>query len=245
MTERLAAQDAAFSINGLPLASATNKLSDVIDGVTLNLAKAGTGAVDITVGNDSAALRKGIQDFVAAYNEANRYLAQQTRFDAATSAAGALQGDRAAVGLQGKLRMLVQQPNEAAASFGYLSDLGLELQRDGSIKIAETKLTAALAAPAELAAAFSTASTGFGQRFKALADGVLGTEGLLTARAEGLRASIARNEKDQQRYEDRVVRTRERLLRQYSALDGNLNRLNGLGGFVAQQITNWNKANEG
>jgi hypothetical protein len=34
-----------------------------------------------------------------------------------------------------------------------------------------------------------------------------------------------------------------RLLRQYSALDTSLNQLNGLGGFVQQQITNWNKTN--
>ncbi|MBA3625296.1 MAG: flagellar cap protein FliD, partial [Methylibium sp.] len=58
----------------------------------------------------------------------------------------------------------------------------------------------------------------------------------------GLRDNISRNEKDQQRYEDRVDRTRERLLRQYSALDASLNQLNGLGSFIEQQITNWNKS---
>lgn len=244
MTERLAAQNAEFSINGLPLSSSSNKASGVIDGVTLTLAKAGSGPVDITVGNDTSALRKGVQDFVAAYNEANRYVAQQTRFDPATSTAGALQGDRAAVGLQSKLRLLVQQSSDASASYSRLSDLGLELQRDGSIKIDDTKLNAALAEPAELAAAFSTASSGFAQRFKALADGVVGSTGTLTTRSEGLRENIARNEKDQQRYEDRVERTRERLLRQYSALDGSLNQLNGLGSFIDQQIASWNKAND-
>ncbi|MBA2722104.1 MAG: flagellar filament capping protein FliD, partial [Methylibium sp.] len=154
MTERLAAQNAAFSINGLPLSSASNTLTDVIDGVSLTLSKAATGPVDITVGNDTGALRKGITDFVAAYNETNRYLAQQTKFDPASSTAGALQGDRAAVSLQSKLRMLVQQSSEASASFPYLSDLGLELQRDGSIKINDTKLGAALANPVELSKAF-------------------------------------------------------------------------------------------
>jgi len=242
MTERLAAQNAAFSINGLPLSSATNVLTDVIDGVSLTLAKAATGPVDITVGNDTGALRKGITDFVAAYNETNRYLAQQTKFDPASSTAGALQGDRAAVSLQSKLRMLVQQSSEASASFPYLSDLGLELQRDGSIKINDTKLGAALANPVELSKAFSTAASGFGQRFKELADGVVGTDGTLTSRTSGLRDNISRNEKDQQRYEDRVDRTRERLLRQYSALDASLNQLNGLGSFIEQQITNWNKS---
>jgi flagellar hook-associated protein 2 len=242
MTQRLAPQNAAFSVNGLPLESATNTLTDVIDGVSLTLAKSGSGPVDITVGNDTAGLRKGITAFVTAYNEANRYLAQQTRFDPGSSTAGALQGDRAAVSLQSKLRTLVQEASGASASFARLSDIGLELQRDGSLKVNETKLNAALADPAGLAAAFSTADTGFGQRFKALADSVVGTQGLLTTRTEGLRESITRNTKDQQRYEDRVERTRERLLRQYSALDASLNQLNGLGSFIEQQITNWNRS---
>ena len=87
--------------------------------------------------------------------------------------------------------------------------------------------------------------TGFGTRFKALADGVVGTDGLLTSRATGLRESIARNDKDQQRLEDRVRRVQERITRQYSALDTNLNQLTGLGNFVQQQITNWNKRGDG
>jgi len=91
--------------------------------------------------------------------------------------------------------------------------------------------------------AFTTLQAGFGQRFKALADSVLGTDGLLTTRTNGLRDSLARNDKDQKRLEDRVARVQERLTRQYSDLDKSLNQINGLGSFVQQQITNWNKSN--
>ena len=100
-----------------------------------------------------------------------------------------------------------------------------------------------MADPAELSKAFTTLDTGFGQRFKALGDSVLGTEGMLTTRTNGLRDSISRNDKDQKRLEDRVARVQERLTRQYSALDKSLNQLNGLGSFVQQQVTNWNKNN--
>lgn len=241
MTQDRPAANAVLKINGLQISSASNKIAGVVDGLDLTLSKITVSPVLVTVGTDTATLRKGITDFVNAYNEINRYLSTQTKFDEATKVAGALQGDRAAVGLQDRLRSQMQQASPASPIYGRMSDLGLEMQRDGSIKVNDSKLDAALAAPTEVARAFSTLDTGFGQRFKALTDGAVSTDGLLTGRATGLRESIVRNEKDQQRLEDRVTRMQERITRQYSALDKSLNQLTGLGNYVQQQITNWNK----
>lgn len=238
------ARDASLRINGLAVTSPTNRLDNVIDGVDLTLSKVTAGPVDLVVGSDTTALTKAVNDFVSAYNELNRYLAAQTKYDEATRTAGALQGDRTAVGLQSRLRSLVQQPSPASTAYQRLADLGISLQRDGSLKVDDAKLAAALAAPAEVAKAFSHPGNGLALGFKALADGMLGTDGALTARSEGLRASIKRNEKEQERLEDRIERVRQRLLRQYSALDTSLNQLNGLDKFVSQQITNWNKQGE-
>ena len=241
MAQDRAAANAALSINGLPITSASNKLTNVVDGLTLTLSKATTTPVTVSVGPDTVALRKGITDFVSAYNDINKYLATETKYDETKKIAGALQGDRAAVSLQGRLRSLLQEPSTASTVYGRLSGLGLEMQRDGSIKVNDTQLDAAMVNPSEVAKAFSTLTTGFGQRFKALTDGVVGTDGTLTSRSAGLRESIKRNEKDQQRQEDRVARVQARLERQYSSLDANLNKLNGLSSYVQQQITNWNK----
>ena len=241
LTQDRPAANASLKINGLSISSAKNNLSGVVDGLNLNLAKVTTSPVQVTVGSDSPALKKGITDFVSAFNEISKYLAAQTKYDDATKVAGALQGDRSAVGLLNRLRSTLQQTSTASAVYERLGDLGLALQRDGTIKVDDSKLQAALADPAELGLAFSTLQGGFGQRFKALGDSVLGTEGALTTRSNGLRDSISRNDKDQKRLEDRVARVQERLTRQYSALDSSLNQINGLGSFVQQQITNWNK----
>lgn len=238
------AGDAAFTVNGLLLSSASNRLENVIDGVDLTLSKQDTGPVQITISSDGAALKKTINDFVSAYNELNRYLSTQTKYEPGTETAGALQGDRTAVSLLGRLRSLVQQPSAASGVFGRLSDMGLSLERDGSLKVDDGKLTSALATPGELGKAFSNAGNGLALGFKALADGMLGVDGALTSRSEGLRNSIKRNEKDQERIEDRVERTRERLLRQYSALDTKLNQLTGLNAYITQQITNWNRSSD-
>jgi flagellar hook-associated protein 2 len=192
---------AVFKINGLQLSSPKNSLSGVVDGLNLTLSKVTTNAVQVTVGDDTASMKKSITDFVSAFNDIGKYLSAQTRYDEATKVAGALQGDRSAVGLQNQLRGLLQQTSPASTVFQRLGDLGLELQRDGTIKLDTAKLDAAMADPEEVSKAFSTLQTGFGQRFKAFADSVLGTDGLVTTRTNGLRDSIARNDKDQQRVE--------------------------------------------
>lgn len=237
LVERRAAADAQFTINGVPLSSARNQLENVIDGISLTLNRLTSGPVEIDVVPDTGAMKKDIGDFIAAYNELNRFLAAQTKYDEASRQAGALQGDRTAVGLIAKLRALVQVPSTASAVFGRLADLGISLQRDGSLKLDDAKLAEALANPAEVGKALGNEGNGLALGFKALADGMIGSDGALTARSEGLRASIRRNEKDQERIEDRIERVRLRLLRQYSALDNTVNQLSGLGNLVNQQLT--------
>lgn len=250
MLQTQAARNAQATVNGLAVTSASNQLSAAIEGVTLTLAKVTTSPVVVTAARDQAALRKGVDAFVSAYNDLSRYLATQTRYDEATKLAGALQGDATAVNLQGRLRTLVQQTSTASATFPTLSSIGLEAQRDGTLKVNESKLGAALANPQELAKAFSqadagnAANQGFAQRFKSLADGAIGVDGLLTRRSSGLQGAIKRNEKDQSRLEARVLAVQQRLQRQYGALDSSLGRLNGLSSYVSQQVANWNKSRD-
>jgi flagellar hook-associated protein 2 len=42
--------------------------------------------------------------------------------------------------------------------------------------------------------------------------------------------------------EDRVKRTEDRLMRQYSAMDSRLSTLNALGSYVSQQVSAWSKS---
>lgn len=250
MLQTQAARNAQATVNGLSVESSSNLLDQAIQGVSLTLSKPTSSPVTIAVGADTAALKKGVEAFVGAYNELSRFLSTQTRYDASTKLAGALQGDATALNLQGRLRSLVQQNSSASASFSTLSAIGLEAQRDGTLKINETKLAAALAAPQELAKAFSQvdagnpANQGMALRFKSLADGAIGTDGLLTQRSSGLQAAVQRNEKDQARMETRVQAVQQRLLRQYGALDSQLGRLSSLSSYVSQQVANWNKSSE-
>lgn len=73
------ALDAKVKINGVDVTSATNKMTDVIPGVTLQLNQVTTAPVEVTVASDLEAVQKNIQGFVDAYNALNQTLADADR----------------------------------------------------------------------------------------------------------------------------------------------------------------------
>ncbi|HEY9237821.1 MAG TPA: flagellar filament capping protein FliD [Burkholderiaceae bacterium] len=248
MTLARAASDAIATIDNLPVRSASNTLSGVIDGVTLTLSKVTTGPVQVSATNDQEAIKTKITAFVTAYNEVNSLLASQTKYDAGSKTAGALQGDSAAWGLRTQLRNMLGATTGASTMFGRLSDIGFDVKGDGSISVSDTKLANGLANLPELRKLFAhadplvPANEGVVLQMRKLTDRMLAFDGTLQTRTDGLQNRLDLNQTRQSQLEDRVTRTEARLRAQYSALDAQMNQLNGLSNYVQQQITNWNKS---
>lgn len=241
------AANAKATINGLLVESASNTLANVIDGVSLTLGKKTTSPVDVTVSRDTASMRKGIDGFVSAYNDLVKLLRDQTRFDASSKSAGPLQGDRTAISILGQLRSAMGMSSSASSTFARASDIGLSPQTDGTLKVSGSKLDSAMGNLEEMQKFFATATSssatnGLADRLRQLSDTLLGTDGALPSRQEGLRKLKTVNSDRQQALEDRVAATEQRLRKQYQMLDANMARLNSLQNYVGQQITNWNKA---
>ena len=246
LTQTQRAQDARATVNGLAVGSASNTLAGVVEGVTLTLGKVSSAAVDVTVALDTAAQRTAVKAFAQAFSDINGYIAGQTKYDPVTKKAAALQGDRATLSLQSTLRNLLQGASSTGGSFSRLSDIGIEAQLDGSFTVNDSKLSAALAKPAELARLFAAtpaagatvapSSQGYAVRAKALAAQLSGSDGLITSTAKGLRDSIARNTAAQQTLETRVAQTRARLTKQYSSLDTTISQISASNSQLTQSL---------
>jgi flagellar hook-associated protein 2 len=244
MSQTQAAKNAAATINGLAVSSATNTLSNVISGVTLNLNRETTSAVTINVAQDIGSIKKAIGDFAKAYSDISGYIGAQTKYDATTKKAAALQGDRPTLTLQSNLRSLFSDSSSASLVYARLSDVGLEVQTDGSLKVNDSKLSAALAAnPGEVAKLFSSttsadpAEQGFAVRAKALAAKLVGSDGAITTQTKSLRDSITRNQSQQDQLEKRVALIQARLLKQYGSLDTVLSQINATNSSLTQSLT--------
>lgn len=248
MTQAQAAQNAQLTLNGVPVESSTNQVSDAIDGLALTLSKESATPVKITVASDESAQKKAVEDFVAAYNALNSYFAEQTKYDETSKKAGPLQGDTSVQGLRNQLRSIVQGIGGTSSTYNTLSSAGLEMQKDGSLTANSTKLNAALKKPAELSKLFANldsgtpSNNGFGVSLRQFVDRVTGIDGVVTTRTSNLQGKLKRNQTEQDRQEDRVARVQARLEKQYQTLDTKMSSLNALSTYVSQQVTNWNNS---
>lgn len=141
------AQNAVFSLDGITVSKKSNTVSDVIDGVTLNLLKENpVTATTITVARDTASVTTAVNAFVKAYNDITQNLKDAAAYNPATKEAAILNGEASVRSLQGQVRSILTAPLAGGASaFTRLSEIGVTIQKDGLLAADSTKLSAAIA----------------------------------------------------------------------------------------------------
>jgi len=231
-------QDASYSINGLPLTASTNTITDAIPGVTLSLtqqppAGSPTGTTadsEISVVLDTDAVASSVQAFITAYNNVDSTIKNLTAYDPSTQTAAVLNGESTLRYLQQQVRSLVGgvSTNASAGSLQYLSQVGVSFQSDGSLALDSTKLSAALTSnPSQVAALFTTSApstspssaNGFAVQLDTALTSILGPNGLLDSREQGLQSSISQMDDQAAAMQAQLTLTQQRLTAQYSALD--------------------------
>lgn len=148
MTQTVAAQDAALTINGLGVTSPSNTVSNAIDDVVLKLTALSSGSpVSINVAQDTGAVKAEVVAFVAAYNSFMDTVNSQTAFDATTQVGGALLGDATLRTITRQIRELVGNAvpglNGALTSF---AAIGIVTESDGKLTLNNARFDSALAA---------------------------------------------------------------------------------------------------
>lgn len=238
------AQEARFSIDGIDLTSASNKITDVINGVTIDLVGVSPGGVGTTLSvtkESETKLKSSLEAFVKAYNDANSSIRSLGAYDAETKKAGALQGNSVLRETQGLLsRLVFDQGNPGDATYGQtLSSIGVSFSKsgDGSLTIDAEKLAAAIAKnpdavsslAARVGAKFDDYNTGLG--------GIVGTGGRIQTSTESLKTSVRDVEKRQEALELHMQKVEARYRAQFSALDVMISSLNSLSSSLAASLS--------
>jgi len=248
VNQKLAATNAAATVNGIDISSASNSLTGVVAGLNINLLKTTAGDVSLSVGSDSVGIKKAITDMATAYNSMATLLRDQTkavplaRGSTDSSQSGPLQGDTTVVSLQNQLRSMVGSSSTLGGSLARLTDIGLEPSATGTLTTNDAKLTAALGNLDNVKQLFMGLDTGnpdnngLAQRLRSLGDVALGTEGRLSSRQTGLQSRISDNGKRNGELEARVALTETRLRARYTALDTQMAKLTSLSSYVTQQF---------
>ncbi|SBT04674.1 Flagellar hook-associated 2 domain protein [Candidatus Propionivibrio aalborgensis] len=234
-TESVVAGSATLDINGIPVTSASNTLSSTISGVTLNLLKA--GSTTLTVTRDTSSLSTAVNAFVKAYNDFNATATTLGSYNAATKVAGTLNGDSTLRSAQNQLRTLIGTiPSEVdGEALQRLSDIGVSLKKDGTLAVDSSKLSSLISSDINGVANLVAA---YGSAFKTTTDGLIGTGGTLSARTDGLNASIKSITQQEEVVAKRLTQIEARYRRQFTALDTLISGLSQTSSFLTQQLAN-------
>lgn len=140
-----AARDAVFKIDGISVKRSTNTVTDVVEGLTVNLLKEGS-TTTLNVNKDTSAIKSAIDAVVKGYNKLNATLNAATVNNPGTNQDGPLQGDSTISVLQSQMRTTITSMVAGIANGSRsAADLGIAFQRDGTLQFDAARFDKALA----------------------------------------------------------------------------------------------------
>lgn len=143
------AQDAQLTVNGIPVSRSTNQVSDVVDGLTLDLLNTTSGTATIALSRDTAPIKEKIKTLVSSYNDLQAIIdASLDKDSTVEKLGGSLVGDSVARSVRTMVKQIVMP--DVASGFGAndaltnLRQLGLFIDSDNRMKFASLKETASV-----------------------------------------------------------------------------------------------------
>lgn len=227
------ATNASFSVDGLSVVRSSNSVSDVISGVTLNLASAdNTKTVTLTVGRDKDAITKKVNDFISAYNKLAGTVSSLHQ------KGGTLEADNSATSVIYQLQNVFNQSaNIAGNSYSWLAQIGISFSKDGTLALNSTTFSAALDSNFSNVVSFFTDTTGgLANRLYNTASNMLNTSGLVDSRITGLNSRIASINDNIDRTNVRLDSIEKRLRTQYANLDSLLGTMKNTSSYLSSQL---------
>ena len=145
MTEMQAAKNAVMEVDGITVTKASNTITDVVEGVTLNLLTTSSGAsVNLAVASNQEAVKTSVTAFVDAYNKLDTTLRNLTKYDSTGKASGVLLGDATARSVMSQIKAVMTKAIATTGSFTTLGQIGVSFQSTGQLALDSTKLTTAM-----------------------------------------------------------------------------------------------------
>ncbi len=148
LTETVTAQDAQLRINGINITSASNTISNAIEGVTLELKSAAVGKVNtLTISRDTSAVPEAVEKFVEAYNSLMESIDAAVGYDFETGQAGVLIGDPTLRGFVSQVRQIFSTTvGDFRTQYNSFASVGITTNSDGTLSLDSSRLEQALAA---------------------------------------------------------------------------------------------------
>ncbi len=239
LTQTDAAKDATIEIDGFEASSATNKFTDVIEGVTIDAAK--TNALgeseSLTVTLDTDNTKSLITSFIDTYNSFVELTKQLGSAD--ENSPGLLLGDYTLRQVSSQVRNLFSSTiSSASGSFNSLTSLGISSTQDGLLEIDDEQLTEAIESDFEKFDDLFAGDTGFATQLRDLINNYTSSTGIIATRETSLNEQLSQIADDRISLELRIEKLQFRLTNQFAAMDAIVAQFNSTQSYIAQQFEN-------
>jgi flagellar hook-associated protein 2 len=221
-----AALNAAFTVNGLAVSSATNTVTDVLDGVTLTLLqKDPATTVTVRVDRDDSKAKDLIKKFINAYNDITTFAKDQTT--------AAIAG-RASIGRDPLLKGLRETMRNAAmdeypgGTLTRLAEIGVGFDSTGKMILEDEVFDNAVATSASAVQELVSGAAGDAGAFGAMVTAIeeyTQAGGLVASMRERIDDQVSELTKRLDTLEERLALRRASLQREYMAADLAMTRL--------------------
>ena len=235
LTQTLAAQNADLTVNGIAITSASNTVSEAIQGVTLTLRNTTSTAASLMVARDTTAINTAASGFVDAYNALANQIKSRSAYGTSTAAGGALAGDGTLRLMQEQLRGIFNTP-ASGGTLTSLAQVGIAFQKDGSLQLDSSKLDAAIAADFGDVIHLFSSPTGYATRLEAWAKSALGAGGLIDTRTKSLNQYVKDQNAAIDVLENRMTALQKKYTAEYTNLNLMLSRMNATSTYLTQQL---------
>ena len=144
-TKGVTGTNASLVVDGIPISSASNTVSNVINGVTLSLGSSSPSTpVTVNVNPDTAQATTAINNLVSAYNTVIGEINAQFNVAADGSGGGPLEADNSLRDVQSQLLAALSYSVPGNSGVVNLASIGVNFNNDGTLSVDSGKLSAAL-----------------------------------------------------------------------------------------------------
>ncbi|ELV8696329.1 flagellar filament capping protein FliD [Vibrio fluvialis] len=230
LNEISAPQDAVIWLGaqgtGLQLTNSSNTFEGVINGVDLTVTKAqtsGEAPLSLSVGADQEGTKEQMNKIIEAYNSLMKTIDSYTSIGGEDSQRGVLASDPTIRSIESQLKTLVRGEFEGMR----LSDLGIEISRDGTMKIDADKFEEAQTTNTAALESFFNGDGNLLDSLDSLLDPYLQfSNGLFKSRKDALQQNISRIEDKQTALERKYDMAYDRYLKQFTQMNQLITKMN-------------------
>jgi len=238
-----ASQDAKIKINGFEIEKPSNKITDLIPGVTVDLKKAKPGEeITLQITEDVQKIGGKITSLVDSMNAVLKFIKEQNSLDEKSDTSRTLGGDLTLTTIESRMRSTVFTPIMTSTGPVRIGDLGVTFQRDGFLKLDQAKFEGMIAKDFKAVTEALTGiyslekgkTNGFIDNLEDAAKLLLATpNGILTTRKSGLQNQISQIDR-QIATRQRVIAQKEEVLKaKFARLEETISKIKGQGAGLA------------